>query len=250
MVVIAVILAAVTFVYGFISVTRSVTGDKIKLSIVQGNIEQSKKWDPRHAAFIMGTYSKLTMTASEARPELIIWPEAATPRAINQDLQLYSQVRDLAENAGTYLLLGSSSYQKFKRKGPQKLKYTNSAFLIDPYDSSKVQRYDKNRLVPFGEYLPYKEMVPWSYIHIPDPGAYIAGSECTLFNLPNSRFAVNICWEITFPDLIRGFVKRGAQFIINITNEAWFGKNRSSLPDAFDERFQGSRESGIRGALR
>ena len=215
-------LTGLALLHGHISLRKPIAGKKLKVSIVQGNIAQAKKWDPKYAEFIMQTYAKLTQEASKDRPALIIWPEAATPRAIDLDRRLYSQVRHLAENAGTYLLLGSSSYQKFKRKGPQKLKYTNSAFLISPDTKAEYQRYDKIHLVPFAEYVPLKGAIPWSYIQAPNVASYIPGREYTIFECLGSRFGVTICWESIFPELFRKFVKNGAEFMINVTNEGWF----------------------------
>jgi apolipoprotein N-acyltransferase len=132
----------------------------------------------------------------------------------------------IAKNAGVPMLIGSSQHQKFRSAEPRpKLKFQNSAFLIDPEKGlSRAQSYHKNRLFPFGEYLPYRDVIPWSAIGIPDLIGYIPGEGLSVFETPEYRFCVTICWENMFPDLVRQFVNRGAQFIINITNEAWFGK--------------------------
>jgi len=144
-------------------------------------------------------------------------------------MKLYREVRDLAKGAETYLLVGSSQQQKFAGKAKKELKFLNSAFLISP-DPKIVrnQRYDKIRLFPFGEYLPYKEVIPWSSIGVPKVIGYASGKEFTIFDLNGFRFGVTICWENVFPDLFSQFVRNGAQFMINITNEAWFG--RSAAP--------------------
>jgi apolipoprotein N-acyltransferase len=73
-----------------------------------------------------------------------------------------------------------------------------------------------------------KETIPWSFIHVPEVSGYFPGKDLKVFQLPGFRFSVTICWENLFPDLVRGFTKKGAQFIINITNEAWFGKSQAS----------------------
>ena len=91
-------------------------------------------------------------------------------------------------------------------------------------DNYEYQRYDKIRLFPFGDYLPYKGILPWSFIGVPNISGYIPGEKYTLLELPNAQFGVTICWENIFPDLVRQFVKNGAQFIVNMTNEAWFGE--------------------------
>jgi apolipoprotein N-acyltransferase len=222
-------LVVFTLIYGSLVISEPLIGTELKISIVQGNIVQEKKWDPRYARKIMQTYAELTEEASKNQPALIIWPETATPRSINEDLWLRTEVRNIAKESGTYLLLGSAEYQKFQEGGSKKFKLFNSAFLIPPEPRlAKNQRYDKIRLFPFGEYLPLKEVIPWSYINVPNISEYVAGREFTIFEASGSRFGVTICWENIFPDLFRQFVKRGAQFMVNITNEAWF--ERTAAP--------------------
>jgi apolipoprotein N-acyltransferase len=95
--------------------------------------------------------------------------------------------------------------------------------LMDP-KGGEPQQYDKIGLLPFAEYIPLEQNIPWSYIKIPDVSPYMQGKEFTVFQEPGFRFGATICWESIFPDLVRQFVKRGAQFIVNLTNEAWFGE--------------------------
>jgi apolipoprotein N-acyltransferase len=224
-VVITALLMILTFFYGYSVISQPITGNRIKLSLVQGNIEQIKKWDRRYAREIMQIYADLTEEASKDQPSLIVWPETATPGAINQDFRLHMEVGNIAKKAGTYLLLGSAQHQKFAEKEKKRFRYLNSAFLIDPQPKlRKNQRYDKIRLFPFGEYLPFKDIIPWSYLNVPNTSEYAAGKEFTVFELPNFRFGVIICWENIFPELVRQFVRNGAEFMVNITNEAWFGK--------------------------
>jgi len=214
-----------SFWYGHWIVSKQIVGNEIKVSVVQGNIGQEKKWESKYANSIMQTYADLTQEASRDRPDLIVWPEAATPRAITMDVRLYRQVRDIAAKAGTCLLLGSTHQDKIRIKDQVRFKYANSAFLISHDRKDGDKKYDKIRLLPFGEYLPMKGVIPWSYVRIPDPGSYTSGQEFTVFECSHHRFGVTICWETIFPDLVRGFVNRGAQFLVNITNEAWFGKS-------------------------
>ncbi len=221
----AALLLLLTLLYGHVALTHTITGNKIKIALVQGNIEQAMKWDPRYAGYIMQTYTELTRQVSLSHPSLIIWPETSTPGSISLDLGLYAKVKEIAGQAATYLLLGSAHHQKFEKKGVKEFHSLNSAYLI--YSDSAItirQRYDKIRLFPFGEYTPYRERIPWALINVGDSDHYLPGKEFTIFSLPPFRFGTTICWENIFPNLVRQFVKRGAQFIVNITNEARFGK--------------------------
>lgn len=220
----AALLTIFTLIYGRTTISQPIDGESFKLSLVQGNIEQSQKWNPKYANFIINTYARMTEEAAEHKPSLIIWPEGATPRSIARDQKIRHQVDHIAKSAGTYLLMGSTQHQKFKQEGIKKVEYFNSAFLIPPIPDFKNQRYDKVRLFPFGEYLPMKETIPWSFINIPDRDNYSSGNEFKVFEIPDLRFGVTICWENLFPELVRRFVINGAQLIVNITNEAWFGR--------------------------
>lgn len=212
--------------YGYLNLSRPLGGDAVKVSLVQGNIEQTKKWDRKQAKLIMQKYADLTLQASKDKPLLIVWPETATPDSINKSPTIYKDMVQLALKAKSYLLFGSARRQKFREHRSKESKYANSAFLINVADGKiDKQRYDKIRLFPFGEYLPYKDTIPWAAINVPGRRGYVPGKEFTVFKLSNYLFAVTICWENIFPQQPRQFVKRGAQFIVNITNEAWFGKS-------------------------
>ena len=212
-------------IYGHTIISQPIIGNKVKISLVQGNIEQVRKWDPKHARDIMQTYAALTEEASKDQPALIVWPETATPGAINLNPKLQLELREIVKKAGTYLLLGSAQHQKFREKGAKKFEYVNSAFLVGPEAKMfKPQQYDKIRLFPFGEYLPYKGTIPWSSLKVSGSDNYVPGNKITIFEHPGFRFGVIICWENAFPELVRQFVQKGAQFMVNITNEAWFGQ--------------------------
>jgi len=223
---------AFTLIYGFFFMPDTPEGRQIRLAVVQGNIEQARKWDPAYAEYILDTYDELTRRASSSNPELIVWPETATPRSISIDKKLYGRIKQLAVSSGAHLLLGSSQLQKFNLKDKDSARYLNSAFLISPDARQQdTQRYDKIHLFPFGEQLPYPDTIPWSMLAVPKAGNYIAGKEYKVFDLNGYRFAVTICWENIFPNMARRFVEGGAEFIVNITNEAWFG--RTSAPYQF-----------------
>lgn len=214
----------VAYGYGKNSLSDEPNEEHLHISIVQGNIEQSKKWEKKYAAEIMRIYTDLTQKASENKPDLIVWPETATPWALNLDSRLKKQVADITKDSGTHLMLGSAQAQKFKLNDLKSAKFKNSVYLVSPEGVYNEQRYDKIYLLPFGEYLPYSNKIPWHLLKVPEIGSYIPGKEFVVFSTPSARFSATICWENVFSDIFRRFVKNGAQFVVNITNEAWFGK--------------------------
>jgi len=227
--IIAIIFMLLVVVYGFWSKTRVIEGDRIRISLIQGNIEQEKKWDPQYAHMIMKTYEDLTFHAIQEKPDIVIWPETATPGvAINHNSTL-NALKRLASKTGSYLVTGSAQGVKFERGDRSTIKYKNSAYLFSPHSGKRIdQQYDKIKLFPFGEYLPYPDTLPWHLLKIKSANEYITGREYTIFRHPAFNFCTTICWENLFPDLCRKFVQKGAQVIINITNEARFG--RSAAP--------------------
>ena len=185
-----------------------------------------KKGDPRkHAAFIMQKYADLTERVSRDRPELIVWPEAATPGFVLTNIGLLNQMVMIARRANTHVLIGSSEYPKFstEKLNPQKL--GNTALFFSP-TGRVLGQYLKIQLIPFAEYVPYQGIIPWPQFIVPESkrGFEVPGREYTLFDLDGTKFGAVICSECTFPDLFRRFVKKGAAFMVNITNEGWFGE--------------------------
>ena len=222
----AVLLTAFALFYGDAALKRPLLEKSIKLSVLQGNIDQEKKRNPRkHAGSIMQRYVELTQKASRDRPDLIVWPEAATPGLVLKHVGLYRQLRTLIRDVGTYFLVGSSEFPKFDKTLQKLRKAGNTALFLSP-EGKVLGQHLKIRLLPFGEYIPYEDTFPWPNSIVPNQNQNweIPGREYTLFELDAARFGVIICWENAFPGLFRQFVKDGANLMINITNEGWFGE--------------------------
>jgi apolipoprotein N-acyltransferase len=218
--------------YGRTQLAQVPAGRELKLSVIQPSIEQEKKWEPANAAAIMTVIADLTHQAAHDKPDLIVWPETATPKSIATDRQLYEQVRNIAAAADAYLLFGSAQLAKFKVGDAQSARYKNSAYLVPPArNGPKVQQYDKVRLLPFGEYLPHADIIPWKRLYVPEVRGYIPGDKFVLFKMGSVAFGAPICWENIFSEDARQFVQEGARFLVNITNEAWFG--HSAAPYQF-----------------
>jgi apolipoprotein N-acyltransferase len=190
---------------------------RVKISVVQGNIPQYLKWEPRARDFIVRKYLALSESVLKSQPDLLIWPEAALPIVLEEELRYYQRVRDFTREKGTALLFGAVT----SRDGD----FYNSALLLSG-KGRLLQRYDKLHLVPFGEYIPLRKRLRFLESVVPI-GDFTAGSQYTLFNLGKLKFAVLICFEDLFPELSRQFSKNGADFLVNITNDAWFGKTSS-----------------------
>jgi len=196
----------------------------IEVALIQGNIEQAEKWDPATQETIVAAYRELTREAA-AQPDiaLIVWPEAATPFFFANDPYFRARQLGLAREAGRPLLFGSPTHA---RENGQDVMY-NSAFLVGP-DATILGRYDKIHLVPFGEYIPLRQMLFFLDKLVVGIGDFRSGTQYTVMTLPEGRFSVLICYEVIFPELVREFVRAGAQFLVNITNDAWFGRSPAS----------------------
>ncbi len=192
-------------------------GTTFNVSVIQGNIPQALKWTPGAEGFILDRYLGLSQEAAKDRPDLIIWPEASVPGFLGEDEWVFKAIFEKTKRMGIPILTGTVVRQEDK--------YYNSALLIDK-QGNLAGRYDKLHLVPFGEYIPLKNTFKFLETIVPI-GDFTPGKEYTLFEL-STKFAVLICFEDTIPELSRGFVKRGADFLVNITNDGWFG--RSSAP--------------------
>lgn len=193
------------------------------VALVQGNIDQSKKWLPAFQHEILRRYGTLSVDALRAGPDLIIWPETALPFYFLHDEDLTRETLNLVRTCGVHFLLGSPSF----RKDGQGIRYYNSAYLVDPR-GEVVGKYDKVHLVPYGEYVPLKRCFPFLGKMVEAVGDFESGKKGQVLLWGREKIGVLICFEAIFPGLTRSMVQNGAQLLINITNDAWFGT--SSAP--------------------
>jgi apolipoprotein N-acyltransferase len=151
---------------------------------------------------------------------LIAWPETAVPGDVEHDPRLFRPVRALATEVGIPLLVGSAEHAKYTKREYGTRTY-NSMVLVTP-DGRISGVYRKIRLVPFGEYVPLKDLFTWPAAIASAMGDSVAGDTPTLFRIGDVAVASTICWENIFADLFREFVRQGARVVVNATNEAWF----------------------------
>ena len=201
--------------YGIVDTTHVRAYGQVKVGVVQPNIPQALKWDPRLKGKIVERTIRLTRALGAQKPDIIIWPETSLPGILGESPALFEQIRKTARDMQTPILIGT-----IVQEGEEK--YYNSAVLVSA-DGEMAGRYDKIHLVVFGEYLPLRPVLGFINRFI-GMGDFTSGREYTLFSAgrEQKKFGALICFEDTLPYLRRGFTNAGAQFLVNITNDAWF----------------------------
>jgi len=221
---ISITLFIVALAYGFSTLKTHHLGNELRIGLIQGNIEQDRKWDTKYQREVFDIYLRLTKEALEEGPDIIVWPEASTPFYFGRDRIYTEELINFVRDNRLYLLFGSPRVKSFEGG---RYYLANSAYLLSPGgDVSGI--YDKIHLVPFGEYVPLKRVLFFIDKLVEGIGDFSSGNRYEVFKIPEGRFGTLICYEIIFPGLVRKFVKRGAEFIVTITNDAWFG--RTSAP--------------------
>jgi apolipoprotein N-acyltransferase len=205
-----------TFLYARLGWHDPARGPALRVALLQGNIDQSLKWDRAYQTATLEIYERLTRQAAAERPDLVVWPETALPFLLRGEPELGRRVLELAAELHVPLLVGSPDL----RDGL----FYNSAFLIGA-DGRIEGRYDKQHLVPFGEYVPLHWLFFFLDKLVVGIGDFGRGQRASVLQVDGARFGVMICYEVIFPAEVRAFVRGGAQFLVNITNDAWFGRS-------------------------
>lgn len=219
------VLFVMTLLYGYVRLQNREKQDQIKISVIQGNIPLADFWQPEIWPQILETHLDLTKKALASRPALVIWPEAAFPGLLWESPRSMSRVAELVRNANVPLLFGMIAEENDR--------YYNAVRLLFPDGIRQIDHY-KIHLVPFGEYIPLADRLPLRKI-LPvfsrqTPSAdFSPGRRWTIFPVPGTGirqfpeyFSVLICFEDTTADLARRFVRAGANFLVNISNDGWF----------------------------
>ena len=208
--------------YGLVKINEKEEENSVKVSVIQGNIPQEIKWADWASSSILDKYSSLTKASSLDNPDLIVWPETSFPGFLVMDKEFTKEILDLAKEVKIPLLLGTNTIEGVKN--------FNSAVLISE-EGKIVDKYNKLHLVPFGEYVPFEKQFPVLHdLILGKFGSFTRGREFKTFKLKakdsnlETKFAVLICFEDIFPSLARKFVKEGSEFLIVITNDAWYGE--------------------------
>jgi len=206
---------------------RPAVSDHIAV-LVQENIPilDASDWTPDFFQKTIVSLSTISVSGAldaqrtQGIPGLVVWPESPAP-FFATDPNFHRDVSAVAKAANAYIVAGSlgMKYVGDPKRPPE---LYNSAALIGP-NGDWVSRYDKVHLVPFGEYVPYKSLFVFAEKLTREVGDFTPGTDRRVLDLGAYRIGAFICYESVFPDEIREFAARGAQVLVNISNDGWFG---------------------------
>ena len=196
-----------------------VPDESLRIGLIQPNTTYADKWGPNGLERTFSALATLSRQASKRDPELLVWPETALPCDPMRRADCRSRIQTLVEELDIPLLTGAPHANY------------NAAFFVQP-GSATLPSYAKMHLVPFGERTPYRDAIPllrdidWTRLTGDlGPAEFARGTEHAVFAHPQHPFAVLICFESIFPDLVRQHVAAGARVLVNITNDSWFGRS-------------------------
>lgn len=189
------------------------TAGNVKFSVLQPNIDFYKKWDGEYEEWIKNRIKSLIEKTRSFKPDVIIWPENALPGWID-DPFMKKWLDGIVAKSGRFHIVGSVSKADGRRV---------SSFLLDSSGGIKAS-YDKRELVPFGEYVPFRKALGKFIDVVGALGEFEPGeTNQKLFKIDNGvKIANSICYESIFPYLQKGDVQKGADILVNITNDGWY----------------------------
>jgi apolipoprotein N-acyltransferase len=201
---------------------------RLRVGLVQASIGQDEKWDAAHAWANVERHLDLTREAARQGARLVAWPESSVPFLFDRTPVVAERLRAAAAQMNAYLLFGNDDREE---RADEHGRIWVGAKMIDPA-GRLVLRYHKIRLVPFGEYVPMQSLLTlggrFSARVVQEVGEFTPGDDYAIGAVDGHPLAAFICYEAIFPDLVREFAARGAQLLVNITNDGWYG--RTSAP--------------------
>ncbi|MBI3849198.1 MAG: apolipoprotein N-acyltransferase [Verrucomicrobia bacterium] len=217
------------------------SGRELKVALVQPAIPQYVIWDPNEKTNRFNKLVHLSEQALAAQPELLVWPESALPNFMTRyNLAIHHAITNLVLPHKTWMILGANDFRARENSGdPPQVDWFNSSFLVHP-KGELVARYHKRHLVVFGEYMPLGRWFSFlNRFRTLDRG-FKSGDGPVQFQLtePKAKIAVLICSEDVFPHLVREYVEADTDFLLNLTNDGWFGDSAAQWQHAVDALFR------------
>jgi apolipoprotein N-acyltransferase len=196
---------------------------RVVVGLVQGGIRQEDKWVPENAWTNIGRHLELTREAAARGARLVVWPESAVPFLFDEEGALAALLRETVRREHIYLFFGNDD-REVTPSGTERI-YVG-AKLLDP-QGELVYRYRKMHLVPFGEYVPLKGLFTlggrFAAKLVQEVSDFTPGKHAATGEVDGHRIGGYICYEAIFPSLVRRFTAQGAQLLVNVTNDAWYG---------------------------
>src|SRR4051812_23574423 len=192
--------------------------------LVQANIPivEGGDWTRQYFTDTLSELSHLNVDSpTHQSADLIVWPESPAPFLAN-DPTFRSALSGVATSAHAWVVVGNIATQNTGRGGQRSEEIFNSAALINPA-GEWVARYDKVHLVPFGEYVPFKTLLSFAGGLTKEVGDFTGGAVRTPLVAGDEKLGVFICYESIFPDEVRHLAGNGAQVLVNISNDGWYG---------------------------
>jgi apolipoprotein N-acyltransferase len=223
--------------YGWVAVPKYPEPGTREIVMLQGSVPLEVKWADGMEEHSFRLYDSLAQSIADTLPDSVVpmyvWPETSAPTYLSHYINHRRRVGDIARRSGGYHLVGAMGAGW--KEGDQR--YYNSCYLVEP-DGEMRARYDKIKLVPFTEQVPYQESLPFlrkefleKYLtfiktyNVRWWSDYYPGDSIVLFEMPAYEFGVLICFESTFPEFCREMINRGADMVIGITNDTWFRRS-------------------------
>jgi apolipoprotein N-acyltransferase len=209
-----------------------------RVAFVQPDIPQDVKWDPAKGPGIVKVLEETTLSASARRPDLILWPESAMPWPVKGDAGARTFVESLSARAHAPLLLGSVAVEKPAPGAPAGTSdsWYDAAFLVTPDSGLLPGYYAKRHLVPFGEYVPLRPVLGWLDKFVPIGPDFTHGADAAplVLNMTPGPVAFGplVCYEDLFPALSRESVLAGSDVLVELTNDAWYGREGAAYQHA------------------
>lgn len=228
--------------YGFLQIRDyKPSARTIKAALVQPSIPQTLIWDEKENSNRFQQLLRLSERALATKPDLLIWPEASVPTMVRHDQDVARALIKLVKDHDLWLILGSDDAERRPNaKDWSDVEYYNSSFAISP-EGRLAGSYRKRRLVIFGEYVPLVRQLPFLKIFSPagDTG-FTPGDKPVPFELRELKLttSVLICFEDVFPHLAREYVKEDTDFLLNLTNNGWFGESAAQWQHAANAVFR------------
>jgi apolipoprotein N-acyltransferase len=220
----AIVLPMIFLIYGWFRLPVDYQKGNLKIALIQGNITREIKWAPGGREFSFDRYLEMTDEAIKKGVDFIIWPETATPFYLMHKPMYLRRVQEIVDSAKVSILTGTPQYVTV---GMGEYVYFNAAALITPHADS-IPIYEKIKLVPMSERIPFSGRFKVLKEIRLGQADFSSGRYERVFSLGETSFSTGICFESAFPGYIADFCRKGAEFLVVITNDMWFGP--SSLP--------------------